>query len=126
MTSLAELTALLPAHPSLATLLHTNRPLAAPSTLPHADLVKFLNKLSAHVLSKDTSLDGLKHRRSAWRIAADVVAQDKEGWVLTNGWGKTWVHALMALVSASPVVSSSGPLTNPSQRPHSPRYQRDN
>ncbi|KAJ9117158.1 hypothetical protein QFC20_000301 [Naganishia adeliensis] len=101
MSSLTELTALLPSHPHLLTILQTNRPLATPSSIPHSDLVKFLNKLSSHVLSKDTSVDGLKHRRAAWRIARQVVEQDREGWVLTNGWGKTWVHAMMALVSPS-------------------------
>jgi hypothetical protein len=108
MSSITELTALLPSHPHLLAILHTNRPLATPSTIPHSDLVKFLNKLSSHVLSKDTSLDGLGHRRAAWRIARQVVEQDREGWVLTNGWGKTWVHAMMALVSVrSPSHMSS-------------------
>jgi hypothetical protein len=105
MSSITELTALLPSHPHLITLLHTNRPLATPSAIPHAELVKFLNKLSAHVIAKDTSLAGLEHRRAAWRVARKVVEQDKEGWVLTNGWGKIWVHALMALVSVRPLLS---------------------
>ncbi|KAI5455060.1 hypothetical protein NCC49_002333 [Naganishia albida] len=101
MCSIPELTALLPAHPNLATILQTHRPLATPSTVPHAELVKFLNKLSSHVIAKDTSLAGLEHRRAAWKVARHVVEQDKEGWALTNGWGKIWVHALVPLVSPS-------------------------
>lgn len=109
MPDLAHLAALLPAHPALPSLLRTTRPLTHPSRLPPADVAKFLTKLSAHVASKDPSLGGLAHRRAAWQVAREVVEQDVEGWVLVNACGKTWVNALMALVSVRLPLSAHTP-----------------
>lgn len=98
--TLSLLTPLLPASPSLISLLKSSKPFANPSQLPSGQLLKFLAKLNSAVLSREVGVQAWTDKAGAWAVATEVVDQDQEGHVL-GAYGKQWVSTLVPLVSVS-------------------------
>lgn len=99
-TMLSLLTPLLPASPSLISLLKSNKPFTNPSVLPSGQLQKFLGKLNSAVLSREVGVQAWTDKAGAWAVATEIIDQDQEGHVL-GAYGKQWVQTLVPLVSVS-------------------------
>jgi hypothetical protein len=96
---------------TLLDLATTQNTFTHPSHLPPAQLDKFLNRLSTLVCislppghgSNVSHLSASEWSKKilGWRIATGIVAMDKEGYVLSGGWGKTWLLNLLAGLNVS-------------------------
>ncbi|OCF37432.1 hypothetical protein I316_00553 [Kwoniella heveanensis BCC8398] len=81
-------------HPSNLPLLQSHKPFTVPSSLSQSSLNKYTSRLNSLILSRE---DG-PEKRSALEIADAVVAQDEEGWVMSN-YGKGWVGTCLSYVA---------------------------
>ncbi|WVF69904.1 hypothetical protein IAT40_004687 [Kwoniella sp. CBS 6097] len=81
-------------HPSNLPLLQSHKPFRSPSSLSQSSLNKYTSRLNSLILSRD---DG-PEKRAALEIADVIVAQDEEGWVMSN-YGKGWVGTCLSYVA---------------------------
>ncbi|WVQ97946.1 hypothetical protein IAU59_005065 [Kwoniella sp. CBS 9459] len=91
-------------HPSILPLLKSHKPFSVPSSLSQTSLNKYTSRLNSLILSRD---DG-PEKRAGLEIADVIVAQDEEGWVMSN-FGKGWVGTCLSYVA-----TPSSPLTHTS------------
>jgi hypothetical protein len=92
--------------PLLPSLISTQRPFARPSILPQSQATKWVQRVNAAIISRDTAQLAIEEKRAAVGLAAEVIRQDAEGWALA-GWGKGWMTNVLSVIHVR--ISSSAP-----------------
>ncbi|WVN88635.1 uncharacterized protein L203_103846 [Cryptococcus depauperatus CBS 7841] len=94
------LSSLQPTHPAYLQLLKANRPFAVASA--HSQLSKLVQRLNTVLLSKEYQTE----QRATCNIAAEIISQDEQGWVMAE-YGKGWMSICLGCIASpsTPIVS---------------------